>query len=178
MQVILKQNVANLGLIGDVVDVKPGFFRNFLNPKGMAFILNSDSLKQREHQKRVIEAQKKKAKVGAEATQKEIEQSPLILEEIAHDQKLYGSITPQTIATQLKEKGLEIDRKMVQLENPIKTIGSFEVPIKLHQEITATLKLEIKASSKSPVAEKKEAKQEPKAKVAEETTTETTEDNS
>ncbi len=161
MQIILQKTVSNIGLVGDVVDVKPGYFRNFLSPRKLAVLASTGSVRQIEHQKKVIEAQKVKERSLAQSIQTRIEASPITLTHSAGDgDKLFGSITSQEIVNALREGGFEVDKRQVQLEAPIKTLGEHDVKVKLHPDVVATVKVTIarKEGEKKEVAEKTKVK--------------------
>ncbi len=142
MQVILQKNVSNLGLVGDVVTVAPGYYRNFLGPRNLALLANPGSIKEVEHQKKVIEAKKAKEKITAEGVKASIEKHNVKLAHAAGaGDKLFGSITAQEIILSLRKDGFELDRKMVRLEAPLKTLGEHIVEVRLHPEVTAQLKI-------------------------------------
>ncbi len=144
MQIILQKNVTHLGMVGDVVGVKPGFFRNFLRPRKLALLADPGSVRQIEHQKKIIEAKKAKQKEEALTIKQKIEAHVVRLEHATGGgEKLFGSITAQEIAGSLKGAGFEVDRKLVKLDAPIKTIGEHQVEVKLHPEVTALVKIEV-----------------------------------
>lgn len=144
MQVILQKNVTHVGFVGDVVDVKPGYYRNYLGPRQLALLANPKSIKQAEHQKKVIQAKKAKEKSAAEEIKIKIEAHAI---EIKHSagagDKLFGSITAQEIAVALRKDGFEIDRKQLKLEAPLKTLGSHTLEVRLHPEVVAMLKVDV-----------------------------------
>jgi len=144
MQIILQKNVKHVGFVGDVVDVKPGYYRNYLGPRHLALLANPKSIKQAEHQKKIIEAKKAKEKVAAEELRTKIEAHTLVLQHAAGaGDKLFGSITAQEIALALRKNGFEIERKQLKLEAPLKTLGLHTLEVKLHPEVTAPLKVEV-----------------------------------
>lgn len=142
MKVILQENMENLGNIGDVVKVAPGYARNYLLPKGFALPANEKNTKALEHAKRQLEYKKNKMLETAKGIVAKIESLVINLVHAAGDEgKLFGSVTNMELADQLKANGLEIDRKKIVLTDPIKHIGEYSVPVKVHPEITATLKV-------------------------------------
>lgn len=142
MQVILQKTVSNLGFVGDIVNVRDGYYRNYLSPRGLAALATKGSVAEIEHQKRVIEAKKIKEKSLAENLKQKIKGHVIELSHAAGDgDKLFGSITTQEIATALKEAGYEVDKKQITIEEAIKTIGEHEVSVKLHPEVSAVLKV-------------------------------------
>jgi large subunit ribosomal protein L9 len=144
MKVILKENVENLGHIGDIVKVAPGYARNYLLPKGFAIEATTKNAKALEHAKRQMEYKKNKVFEQARIFADKIESSPLTLEHQAGEgDKLFGSVTNIEIAEMLKGKGLEVDRKKILLAEPIKHLGDYEIPVKLHPDVTASLKVSV-----------------------------------
>ncbi len=142
MKVILKENLENLGHIGDIVKVAPGYARNFLLPRGFAIEATVKNAKALDHAKRQMEYKKNKVLELAKGVAAKIEALTLTLVHQAGEEgKLFGAVTNMELAEKLKEQGIEIDRKKILLEEPIKSLGAFTVPIKLHPEITANLKV-------------------------------------
>jgi len=142
MKVILLENLDNLGHIGDVVKVAPGYARNFLIPKGFVMLANEKNTKALEHAKRQLEYKKNKMLEQAKAIAAKIEGIVLNLVHAAGEEgKLFGSVTNMELAEQLKSHGLEIDRKKITLADPIKHTGEYSASIKVHPEVTATLKV-------------------------------------
>ncbi len=141
MEVILKQDVDEVGLQGDIVKVAKGYARNYLIPKGLAVESTPQNFKVLETQRKKIENIKLKAKEAAEALKKQIEALEITFTHKAGEEgKLYGAVTNAEIAAYMKEKGIEIDRKKIVLEKPIKEIGEFSVTFKLYPEVTAQIK--------------------------------------
>lgn len=142
MKVILKENVENLGHIGDVVKVAPGYARNYLIPKGLAAEATEKNTKALEHAKRQLEYKKNKVLESARGVAAKIEGLALSISHQAGEEgKLFGSVTNMELAELLKNNGLEIDRKKIVLAEPIKHIGEFTATVKLHPEVNATLKV-------------------------------------
>lgn len=142
MKVILQENMENLGHIGDVVKVAPGYARNYLIPKGFAMLANERNTKALEHAKRQLEYKKNKVLELAKGVAAKIEGLVLNLAHQAGDEgKLFGSVTNMELAEQLKSHGFEIDRKKIALADPIRQIGEYSVPVKIHPEVIATLKV-------------------------------------
>ena len=142
MQVILREDVANLGEVGDIVTVKAGFARNFLLPRGLAVHASDRQKNQVEHERRVIEAQVAKERSGAEAEKSVLDSVVLTIEKSAgENEKLFGSVTAMEIEALLREQGHEVDRRRIQLGENIKALGEFEIPIKLHRDVAATIKV-------------------------------------
>jgi len=142
MKVILQENMENLGHIGDVVKVAPGYARNYLIPKGIAMLANEKNTKALEHAKRQLEYKKNKMLELAKGIVAKIEGLVLNLVHVAGEEgKLFGSVTNMELAEQLKAHGIEVDRKKIVLAEPIKHTGEYSVPVKIHPEVTATLKV-------------------------------------
>jgi large subunit ribosomal protein L9 len=142
MQVILKQDVPKLGDAGDIVKVSPGYGRNYLIPRGLAVPATSGSVAQSEHQQRVASAIKRKNLGDAAAKAEQLEGAAVsIRREAGEDDKLFGSVTKRDIVEALAAEGIEIDRRKLQLAEPLKQIGLFTVPVRLHRDVTANLRV-------------------------------------
>ena len=147
MKVILLADVKGKGKAGDVVKVNDGYARNMLFPKGLAKEATAGNLKNLEHQKAIAAEQEAERKAEAEATAKKLADLTVKIETKAGDNgKLFGSITSTDIADACKEQaGIEIDKKKIVLDAPVKQAGNVEVQVKLYPEVTAKLKVEIVA---------------------------------
>ena len=146
MKLILREDVENLGRGGELVEVKPGYGRNFLLPRGLAVAANTKNVKEVEHQKAVAAAKAAKLKASAEAVAKRRSDTPITLKrKVGEQDKLYGSVTALDIAEALALRGLVIDRRSIDLADPIKTVGDFEVPVKLHHEVVGKAKVKVEA---------------------------------
>lgn len=145
MKVILLADVKGKGKAGDVVKVNDGYARNMLFPKGLAKEATAGNLKNLEHQKAIAAEQEAERKSEAEATAKKLADLTVKIETKAGDNgKLFGSITSADIADACKEQaGIEIDKKKIVLDAPVKQAGNVEVQVKLYPEVTAKLKVEI-----------------------------------
>lgn len=147
MNVILTESVEGLGNIGDLVKVKPGFARNFLVPKGLAVEANTRNVKELEHQKRQMERKAQKVAQDAEAIKARIEAVQCVLAHRAGEEgKLFGAVTSKEIGDKLAAAGVEIDRKKIQLPEPIKALGDYQVPIKLAAGVVANIKVSVVAA--------------------------------
>jgi len=147
MKVILQENIDTLGQIGDIVKVAPGYARNYLLPKGFAIEATEKNAKALEHAKRQLAYKKNKALEAAKLLATKLEAVNVSLTHQAGEEgKLFGSVTTMEIAAFLKEHGLEIDRKKMVLADPIKQLGDYTVPVKIHPEVTANLKVQVTAS--------------------------------
>ncbi len=142
MKLLLKEDVTGLGFCGDEIEVKDGYGRNFLIPKGKALLATPRNLKQFKHQKSIINGRLKKVKIAADALAQEIEKVACTFKKKVGDQgKLFGSVTTQEISESLRAQGVELDRRKIQLGEPIKSPGDFEVSVKLHPDVTAKVKV-------------------------------------
>ena len=142
MKVILKEDVSHLGQPGEVVNVKPGYARNYLIPQGLAALATSRNIKLAEHQLRQIQRQIDAAKAEAEQVKARLAELSITISKPAGDQeKLFGSVTTRDIAAALAEKGIKADRKRVMIAEPIKALGVYTVQIKLHGGEAADLKV-------------------------------------
>jgi large subunit ribosomal protein L9 len=142
MKLLLKEDVTGLGFCGDEVEVKSGYGRNFLIPNGKALLATPKNLKQFKHQKSIVNGRLKKVKTAADALAQEIGKVTCTLKKKVGDQgKLFGSVTTQEISESLRAQGVELDRRKIQLSEPIKSPGDFEVPVKLHPDVTAKIKV-------------------------------------
>lgn len=144
MEVILQQDVDNLGSIGDVVKVKPGYARNYLLPRGLALVADRKNLAVLEHQKRGVAAKRTKAqKAARDAAQRLSSIAVTIAARVGEEDRLFGSVTNQDIQKALAAKGFEIERKKILLESPIKALGEFEVPVHLGPDVRGAIKVTV-----------------------------------
>ena len=147
MKLILKENIEHLGQIGDIVKVAPGYARNYLLPKGLAIEATEKNAKALEHAKRQLAYKKNKSLEAAKNLVAKLEALSIVLTHQAGEEgKLFGSVTNMEIAAFLKDNGLEIDRKKIVLAEPIKQLGEYTVPVKVHPEVSATLKVTVSAA--------------------------------
>jgi large subunit ribosomal protein L9 len=144
MKLILREDVENLGKGGELVDVKPGYGRNFLLPRGLAVAANPKNVRELEHQRTIAEAKAAKQKASAEAVAKRLAATPVVLKrKVGEQDKLYGSVTALDIVEALAARGLQLDRRTIDLHDPIKSVGDFEVPVKLHREVIGKAKVKV-----------------------------------
>jgi large subunit ribosomal protein L9 len=144
MKLILREDVENLGKGGEVVDVKPGYGRNFLLPRGLAVAANPKNVRELDHQKQIASAKAAKLKASAEAVAKRLADTPVVLKrKVGEQDKLFGSVTALDVAEALAARGLQLDRRAIDLAEPIKTTGEFEVPVKLHREVVGKAKVKV-----------------------------------
>jgi large subunit ribosomal protein L9 len=141
MKVVLKVKVDKLGEIGDVVDVASGYARNCLIPQGKALQANKHNLKLFEDYKRSIKKKQEKEKQLAQEIAHKIEQVSCTIVMQARDEQLYGAVTNADIAKALQQEGIQIDKKDILLEEPIKSLGVYQVPVKLHPEVKQQVKV-------------------------------------
>ncbi len=144
MKVILMEDVQNIGNKGDEVEVADGYGRNYLFPKGLAILSTSQNAKHLGHQRKLVQDKLNKAKKEAEMFAKQIEEIPCILvRKVGENDRLFGSVTSLDIAEHLQEKGFTIDKRKILLEDSIKNLGVYSVPVKLHSDITVDIRVEV-----------------------------------
>lgn len=148
MKLILQENIEHLGQIGDIVKVAPGYARNYLLPKGFAIEATVKNAKALEHTKRQLAYKKNKALEAAKNLVAKLEALAIELTHQAGEEgKLFGSVTNMEIAAFLKDNGFDVDRKKIVLAEPIKQLGEYTVPVKIHPEVAATLKVKVSAAA-------------------------------
>lgn len=156
VQAILARDVGNLGHVGDIVKVAPGYLRNFLLPKRLALPVSKSRLEQFEHQKRVVQHQLAKLKATSEQVRDRIEVQKFTVEVKAGEQgKLFGSVSARDIEACLKDHGFNVDHRDIKLEHgPLKTVGIHEVPVRLEGGVMAKIKVILAAIQEAaPAAE-------------------------
>jgi large subunit ribosomal protein L9 len=139
MQLILRENVDKLGERGDVVDVAPGFARNYLLPKNLAMEVNDNNLRRIEKEKKLLAVQEAKEKGEAEALGGQLSEIVLTFRRKVHGEELYGSVSVSDVADALEAKGYKIEKRRILLAEPLKSLGEFTVKIRLHHDVTATI---------------------------------------
>jgi len=145
IKVILREDIPKLGDAGDVVEVRPGYARNYLIPKGIAIPATTEKVKEVEHYRRLIAARQIELLKDLKGASKKIREMDLEFEMQAGDSgKLFGSVTPAQIAKKIAEQGIEIDRRKIQTE-PIKSTGEHAIKIRLHKELLVDVKVVVKA---------------------------------
>ena len=148
MEVILKEDIATLGKIGEIVRVRDGYARNYLLPRGLVLMANKRNLKTFEHQKKIVADQKQKITRHAQVVGDQLAGVSLVIPmKVGEEGKLFGSVTTIQIEKALKAKGLNVDRRKIHLDAPIKSVGDYEVPIRLAAELTMPLKVSVVAES-------------------------------
>jgi large subunit ribosomal protein L9 len=148
MEVILKEDIATLGKIGEIVRVRDGYARNYLLPRGLVLLANKRNLKTFEHQKKIVADQKQKITRHAQVVGDQLAGVSLVIAmKVGEEGKLFGSVTTIQIEKALKAKGLNVDRRKIHLDAPIKSVGDYEVPIRLAAELTMPLKVSVVAET-------------------------------
>ena len=144
MKVILKEDIPKLGRMGQTVDVARGYGRNYLIPQGKAILATSKNLKGLEHERMLIQRKADLARKEAEGLAGKISGLTLTLtRKVVEEDKLYGSVSISDIAQALEEAGVEIERKLIKLDEPIKSLGEFKVAIKAYHDVTAELTVQV-----------------------------------
>ena len=142
MKVILRKEIDKLGAAGEVVTVKDGYARNYLFPRNLALKADKSAMKAMEEEIRLEELRKNKEKRRAEKIAEELAKVSITAKmKAGEEDKLFGSVTTQDIAEMLKEQGYDIDRRKIQLDEPIKALGAYKISIKIFADITAEVKL-------------------------------------
>lgn len=146
MEVILREDVPSLGMIGDIVKVRPGYARNYLLPQGLAVPADRRNVEKLEHERRLIEVKKQRERGTYERLATSLGSLRLEIEARAgRGGKLFGSVTNLDVHKLLVEKGFEIDRRRIELSEPIKEIGEFRISVRVGQDISAELRLVVRA---------------------------------
>ncbi|MBI5115802.1 50S ribosomal protein L9 [Candidatus Poribacteria bacterium] len=142
MKVILREDIKRLGNAGEVVEVKEGYGRNYLIPRNLAVSADAGHMRQLEHERKVLREKKEKSTKEAKSLADKIAAaSCTIAVQVGEEDKIFGSVTAMDIVESLKKEGLEIDKKNIQLEEPIKSLGVFTVPVRVIPEVEAKLKV-------------------------------------
>jgi large subunit ribosomal protein L9 len=144
MEVILKEDIPKLGRMGETVRVAPGYGRNYLIPQGKALPATSKNVKALEHERRLIQRKADLVRKDAESFAEKITGVTLTLpRKVVEEDRLYGSVSVADISQALREAGVEIERKSIKLEEPIKNVGEFQVPVKVHADVTAEITVQV-----------------------------------
>jgi large subunit ribosomal protein L9 len=144
MKVILKEDIPRLGTMGETVQVAPGYGRNYLIPQGKAVLATSKNLKELEHQRQLILRKAELIRKDAESFAEKFRGLTLTLaRKVKDEEKIYGSVSVSDISQALEEAGVEIERKLIKLDEPIKSLGEFQVPVKVHADVTAELTVQV-----------------------------------
>ena len=142
MKVILRKDVETLGKIGEVITVKDGYARNYLIPRSIAFAANESNVKALEEEKKQQSRKLDKEKKSSELLAGEMEKTSVTIKmKVGEDEKLFGSVTSQMIADALKEKGINLDKRQIELEDTLKSLGIFDVNVKLSGGVAAKVKV-------------------------------------
>ncbi|HXI04376.1 MAG TPA: 50S ribosomal protein L9 [Candidatus Saccharimonadales bacterium] len=142
MKIILREDVDNLGRRGDVVNVAAGYGRNFLLPKGKAYAFTQGNARKVESERHLLRIREAREKEEAEGLAQKLSQiSTTIVRKVGENETLYGSVTGSDVAEALEKEGFEIDKRRILLEEPIKSVGIYTVPVRLHPEVTAEVKV-------------------------------------
>ena len=142
MQVILRRDVEALGQAGQMVEVKRGYGANYLIPQGLAVLATARNKTRLEHEKREIEARLQREKAEAQKIAKRLTGLSVTLTRlVGEDDKIFGSVSSKDIADALQDEGVTVDRKQIELEGPLKTLGVYEVDVKLHRDVRAQIKV-------------------------------------
>ena len=144
MKVILKEDIPRLGTMGETVQVAPGYGRNYLIPQGKAVLATSKNFKELEHQRKLILRKAELIRKDAESFAEKFRGLTLTLaRKVVEEDKIYGSVSVSDISQALEEAGVEIERKLIKLDEPIKSLGEFQVPVKVHADVTAELTVQV-----------------------------------
>ncbi len=144
MEVILKESIESLGTAGDIVKVANGYARNYLIPQGKALLANRKNIDRLEKDRELIRHRAAKIKADLEALAAELERLTIeIPVKVGDSGKLYGSVTTMDIADAIADKGFKVDRRKIQLEEPIKELGEYDIPIKLSPDVKTSLKVKV-----------------------------------
>lgn len=142
MNIILTEDVESLGSAGDLLKVKDGFARNYLIPGGKAMAATTQNVKMLEHQRQLVQAKLNKQKNEAQQLARRIEDvSCTVAKPVGEEDRIFGAVTAADIQDSLAHEGIVLDRKKILLEEPLKSLGIFTVPVKLHPDVTAQLKV-------------------------------------
>ncbi len=142
MKVILRKSHEKLGEVGTVVEVKEGYARNYLIPRELAYRATEGNMRALTEERKQAVSRSEKDRKTSERLASELEKVSITLQmKVGEDEKLFGSVTSQMIAEALKEKGVELDKRQIELEEPIKALGIYDVPIRLQQSVTGKVKV-------------------------------------
>ena len=156
MEVILREHVDNLGRRGEVVKVADGYARNYLLPRKLALLATENNKKQIERERAKFEIKELEEQKSAQAVADRMASVELeISRKVGETEALYGSVTSSDIADALAAKGFELDRRKLNLADPIKRLGEYEIPVKLHRDVTVNLKVRVVAEGGAMAAERK-----------------------
>ncbi|WP_419860656.1 50S ribosomal protein L9 [Candidatus Palauibacter sp.] len=144
VEVILRRDVADLGLAGEMVNVRPGYARNYLIPQGIALAATEGNRRRFEEERRQIEQSAERVREAAQELAGELEGREVsFVRRASESGRLFGSVTAADIADELEKEGVAVDRRAIRLEDPIKDLGEHEVPVRVHMDIEPTLKVSV-----------------------------------
>jgi large subunit ribosomal protein L9 len=150
MEVVLKEDIENLGHMGDVVKVKDGYARNYLLPRGLVVLANNKNLKALEHEQRMIAQRRERLTKEAQGISDKLAGVSLeFTAKVGEEGRLFGSVTTMDIEKALKEQGYEVERRRIVLDAPIKNVGDYEVPIRLRPEVMPSIKVKVVSEDQS-----------------------------
>lgn len=154
MEVLLREDIDNLGDRGEIVRVRAGYGRNYLLPRGLAVQASAASVRQIENEKRVLAKREAREKTAAEQAVKEFEGGTVAFErKVGEEGRLFGSVTVLDIVHALEAQGKKVDRHKIRLKDPIKQVGEFDVPIRLHRDVITTVKVVVTPEGGFPAPE-------------------------
>ena len=146
VEVILRKDVADLGLAGEMVNVRPGYARNYLIPQGIALVATDGNRKRFEEERRQIEQSAEREREAAQQLAGELEGREVsFVRRASESGRLFGSVTAADIADELEKEGVAVDRRTIRLEDPIKDLGEHEVPVRVHVDVEPKLKVSVAA---------------------------------
>ncbi|MDE2661597.1 MAG: 50S ribosomal protein L9 [Gemmatimonadota bacterium] len=146
VEVILRKDVADLGLAGEMVNVRPGYARNYLIPQGIALVATEGNRKRFEEERRQIEQSAEREREAAQELAGELEGREVsFVRRASESGRLFGSVTAADIADELEKEGVAVDRRTIRLDDPIKDLGEHEVPVRVHVDVEPRLKVSVVA---------------------------------
>jgi large subunit ribosomal protein L9 len=150
MEVILREHVDHLGRRGDVVKVAAGYARNYLLPRHLALAVNENNKRQIERERKLAEVRELEERSQAEAFAQRLSQADIsIARRVGENNTLYGSVTSADVAQALHAKGFEVDKRKITLADPLKALGEYTVPVKVHRDVSADVKVKVVAEARS-----------------------------
>ncbi len=168
MEVVLKEDIENLGHMGDVVKVKDGYARNYLLPRGLVVLANKKNLKALEHEQRMIGQRRERLTKEAQGISAQLAGVSLeFAVKVGEEGRLFGSVTNMDIEKALKEKGYDVERRRIVLHDPIKQVGDYEVPIRLRPEVMPSIKVKVVSEDGPEAVETETVAAEPQPAEAE-----------
>ena len=164
MKLILRADVENLGSLGDVVEVKPGYGRNYLLPQGLAMVASPANLKVFEQERNKLQARMDALRAEARGLAARLEALKVVIPmHVGENDKLYGSVTSTIIGDAIAEQGLEVDRRRILMDAPIRTLGEHPVRVRLHADVTAVVPVQVVSDHQPEVTEEELAAAEAEA---------------